>query len=352
MTKAAASYSLEQLNKHLSARLDETEILLAEGGLRAEDVVVERIADLATADKNCLSFLSKAQYLPFLETTKAGIVIVSLDVEVPSHLSVIRVDNPYLAYAMVSGLFTNLIRGAQGVHPSAVVDPSAQIDSSAIISANCVIGPYVKIGADTELQPGVCVGACTEIGAGCLIYANASIYHGVTIGDRVVIHSCTTIGSDGFGFSPSKNGWVKIHQLGGVRIGHDVEIGSGTSIDRGAIDDTVICDGVIIDNQVHIAHNVHVGERTAIAGCVGIAGSTHIGADCTMGGFVAINGHLEIADNVHFNGGTVVTKSVSEAGVYSSGTIMQDAKSWRKNAIRCSQMDTWVDRIKKLEKAK
>lgn len=315
------------------------------------DIVVEGIGNLESASSRDLSFLSKPQYLPFLESTQAGIILVQKEIEVPQHLTVIRVDNPYLAYAQLSGLFSDRICADVGVHPSATVDPTAQIDPGAIISANCVIGPHVVIGKGSELQPGVVIGACSNIGSDCLIYANAVIYHGVSLGDRVIIHSGSAIGSDGFGYAPSVQGWVKIHQLGGVTIGNDVEIGSCTAIDRGAIEDTVIEDGVIIDNQVHIAHNVHIGKRTAIAGCVGIAGSTTIGAGCTMGGFVAINGHLTIVDDVHFNGGTVVTKSVTEAGAYSSGTIMQDVKSWRKNAVRCSQMGTWIDRIKKLEKA-
>jgi len=136
-----------------------------------------------------------------------------------------------------------------------------------------------------------------------------------------------------------------------VVIGSDVEIGASTTIDRGAIDDTVISDGVIIDNQVHIAHNCIIGRETAIAGCVGIAGSTEIGANCTLGGLVGVNGHLKIGDNVHFNGSTVVTRSISEPGVYSSGTVVQEVHTWRRNAVRFGQLDQWVERIKKLEKA-
>src|SRR5690606_1104300 len=143
---------------------------------------------------------------------------------------------------------------------------------------------------------------------------------------------------------------IKIHQLGGVRIGDDVEIGSSTTIDRGALMDTVIESGVIIDNQVHLAHNVLIGSGTAIAGCVGVAGSTVIGKNCTFGGAVAVSGHLMIADNTHFNGGTIVTKSNTEAGSYASAAPQQEVKKWRRNSIRYTQLDEWVDRVKALEK--
>lgn len=335
----ARSYSLKWLAEHLQCqwRGDSQKSICG-------------IGNLVTATPEQLSFVSKKRFLPYLNDTKAGIVIVKAGENVPEHLNALFVDDPYRAYAQLSVLFERRVKQTEGVHPSAVVHETAKVDPTAAVGPNCVVEAYAEIGAATELLPGVVIGACAKVGEGCLLYANVAIYHGVIVGDRVTIHSNTTIGSDGFGFAPSDEGWRKIHQLGAVVIGNGVEIGACTAIDRGAIDDTVIGAGVIIDNQVHIAHNVRIGERTAIAGCVGIAGSTVIGADCTLGGFVAVNGHLHICDGAHFNGGTVVTKSVTRPGVYSSGTIMQDAKTWRKNAVRLSQLDEWVERVKKLEK--
>lgn len=311
---------------------------------------VQSIANLASAGRNDLSFLSKKQYQHFLTTTEAGIVIVQMGTQLERPLNALFVDDVYAAYAQLSGLFS-LRPTDRGVHPSATVDATAKIAPSANIGPNCVVGPNCVIGEHTELLAGVVIGANSSVGSDCLLHPNVVLYHGVTLGDRVIVHSSTVIGSDGFGFAPSKTGWIKIHQLGGVVIGSDVEIGACTSIDRGAIDDTVIEDGVIIDNQVHIAHNVKIGKSTAIAGCVGIAGSTTIGSRCTFGGFVAISGHLTIADDVHCNGSTVVTKSLNEAGHYSSGTTVQDVKTWRRNAVRFGQLDEWVTRIKKLEEA-
>jgi UDP-3-O-[3-hydroxymyristoyl] glucosamine N-acyltransferase len=334
------SYTLQQLAEYLQAPY-----------LGDADAAVNAIANLATATSSELSFLSKKQFAHFLESTQAGIVIVQKDIRPQRAMNAILVADPYLAYAQISGLFSERIAGKPGIHPQATVHETAVIAESAMIGANCVVGAYTVIRDSTELLPGVVIGDHCTIGKQCLLHANVVLYYGVTLGDSVIIHSSTVIGSDGFGFAPTSAGWQKIHQLGGVVIGNNVEIGSCTSIDRGAIDDTIIEDGVIIDNQVHIAHNVRIGKGTAIAGCVGIAGSTTIGAHCTMGGFVAINGHLQIADNVHFNGGTVVTKSISEPGHYSSGTLVQEVKTWRRNAVRFGQLDEWVDKIKKIERA-
>ena len=148
------------------------------------------------------------------------------------------------------------------------------------------------------------------------------IYHDVQVGSDCVIHSQAVLGADGFGFAQGPGGWEKIVQSGGVRMGDRVEIGACTTVDRGALEHTVIEDGVIIDNQVQIAHNCRIGKNTAIAGCAGLAGSTIIGANCTLAGGVGVVGHVEICDNVHVTGMTMVTRSITEPGSYSSGTPM------------------------------
>lgn len=173
---------------------------------------------------------------------------------------------------------------------------------------------------------------------------------GVNIGHSCIFHSASVIGADGFGFAPSANGWQKIHQLGSVEIGDNVEIGAGTTIDRGAIDNTIIASGVKIDNQVQIAHNVEIGENTAIASSAAIAGSTVIGKRCTIAGAVGIVGHLQIADDVHITAMTMVTKSILHSGSYSSGVPMNETRIWRKNAARFNQLDAMARQLKHIKK--
>lgn len=336
--RVTQSFCLEELAKYL------------ESPWRGDPACcVSAIADLRHATASDLSFVAKTQYQQFIQSTKAGIVVVKQDLTVPDDLNIIRVDNPYLAYARLTRLFDQRPPVPGGVHPSAIIADTAQVAPSACIGPHCVVSSGAVIGENTQLQAGVFVGEDACIGQDGFIYANVSIYHGVNVGDRAIIHSGAVLGADGFGFAPAQPGWVKIHQLGGVNVGNDVEIGASTTIDRGALDDTEIADGVILDNQVHIAHNVKIGAHTALAGCVGVAGSATIGARCTIGGFVAINGHITLVDDVHINGGSIVAKSILEPGRYASGTLTQEAQVWRRNAVRLSQLDEWVGRIKKLE---
>lgn len=160
------------------------------------------------------------------------------------------------------------------------------------------------------------------------------------------------IGSDGFGYAPSANGWVKIHHLGIVQVGDEVEIGAGCTLDRGALDDTIIGDGVKLDNQVMIAHGCQIGARTAMAACVALAGSTRIGADVTVGGMTGFTGHLEVCDKVHIGANALVTHSIQTPGHYAGGAggVMPVAQ-WRRNAVRFRQLDALAMRLAQLEKA-
>ena len=310
---------------------------------------LDGLASLESATASQLSFLSDKKYKSALAETCAGAVIVAQFVESENLKNQLIVKNPYVAYAKVSALFATKPPASLAIHPTAVVSKHARLGIDVSVGANCVIEDDVVLEDGCEVLAGTFIGARSVVGAASLLYPNVTIYHDIKIGRSCIIHGGTVVGSDGFGFAPTDDGWLKIQQLGGVTIGNNVEIGSNTAIDRGALTDTIIEDGVIIDNQVHLAHNVKIGARTAIAGRCAIAGSTTIGARCTMGGCVAINGHIEIVDDVHLNGATVVTKSIKEPGVYSSGTLMQDVKQWRKTAVRVSQLEEWVARIKKLE---
>ena len=314
------------------------------------DEMINGIAHLQSATASDLSFIYQESYLKYLPETKSGAVILSREFAGHFDGNKLIVDNPYLAYAKVSTLFESLSSLAVGAHPTAVIAATANINPGASIGANCVVGEHVHIDAGVKLFPGVVIGDRASIGENTILHPNVVIYHDVSIGKRGIIHSGTVIGSDGFGFAPSPEGWKKIHQLGSVVIGNDVEIGSNTSIDRGALLDTIIGDNVIIDNLVHIAHNVKIGKGTALAGCVGIAGSATIGEGCTVAGAVAINGHISIADKSHFHGGTIVTKGNSEPGAFASAPPMQPVKQWRRNSVRYTQLDDMASRIKQLEK--
>jgi UDP-3-O-[3-hydroxymyristoyl] glucosamine N-acyltransferase len=343
MSDASGQYTLKYLADFLGAELV---------GAVDPSVKITGLASLQSAGAGQLSFISRASFHKYLDVTSATAVIVNKSVDGrASKVPLLRVDNPYLAYARVSSLFDRGQNAASGIHPSAVVHQGATVAASSVIGPNVVVEAGATIGAATVIGAGTVIGANSTIGQNCLIHRNVTVYHDVVLGDRVVVHSGTVIGSDGFGFAPKpEGGWQKIHQLGSVSIGSDVEIGANTTIDRGAIEDTVIEDGVIIDNQVQIAHNVHIGKYTAIAACTGIAGSTVIGAHCTIAGAVGIVGHLTIADHVHITAMTLVTGSIDKPGSYSGGTGAATTAEWRRNAVRFNQLDEMAKRLKDLEK--
>lgn len=313
-------------------------------------VPVRALGTLKDAGPDQLTFLANAKFRSYLERSTAAAVICKPD-EVPfSPVPALAVIDPYKAFALISRFFDPAPVGAVGVHPSAVVAHTAQISASASIGPNAVVEDGAEIGDGVTLMAGAFVGVGSRIGAGTRLWPNVTVYHGVTIGERCNIHANTVIGSDGFGFAPSRDGWTKVAQVGGVTIGSDVELGSCCSVDRGAIEDTVIADGVIIDNQVHIAHNVRIGRHSAIAGQVGIAGSVIIGENCIFAGKVGIAGHLDICDGVQVMGMTMVTSSIKKPGVYASGLPQDDHAAWRKNAVRFRQLNELFRRVKMLEK--
>ena len=327
--------------------------LAREIGARVEGDEARSISGLATLKKareGELGFLANPKYIDELKNTRASAVIISPEMKKHCPVDSLLMTDPYVGYAKASRLFERKQVSETGfIHPSAVIAQTVKVHASVCIGANAVVEDRVELSEGVIIGPGCVIGAETKIAEFSVLYANVSLYHEIQVGARCIIHSGVVIGADGFGFANDQGKWEKIAQLGSVRIGNDVDIGAGTTIDRGALDDTVIGDGVILDNQVQVAHNVVIGNQTAIAGCTAIAGSTVIGKCCTIAGAVGIVGHIVIADNVHITAMTLVTKSISNPGAYSSGTGMDDFESWRKNAARFRKLDTLARRVKKLE---
>ena len=312
--------------------------------------VIQGIATLQDATSEQLSFLANAHYRKQLEHTQAGAMLLSnADAEAYSGHCLV-VEDPYLAYAKLSHYFDRTPQQPAGIHPSAVVADSAQVSATASIGPGAVIAEHAVIADDVSIGAQCFVGARSTVGKGGRLMPRVTLYHDVTIGQRVVIQSGAIIGGEGFGFANHQGTWHKIAQVGGVSIGDDVEIGANTTIDRGALSDTVIGNGAKLDNQIQIAHNVQIGENTAIAACVGISGSAKIGRNCMLAGGVGLVGHIEICDDVFITGMTMVTHSITEPGAYSSGTAMQPAADWKKNAVRFRQLDSLAKRVRELEK--
>jgi UDP-3-O-[3-hydroxymyristoyl] glucosamine N-acyltransferase len=337
------SISLQELATHIGAELNLK-------GTDTPETLINSLASLAGAGNGQISFLSNSKYRSQLADTAAQAVILQPDDLPHCKRSALVMQNPYVGFAIAAQFLDTTPPAAHDISSHAHIADDVELGHNVKIGANTVIEAGVKLGDNVEIGPGCFIGQGAEIGANCKLWANVTVYHRVVMGEDCLIQASTVLGSDGFGYANDKGKWIKIPQLGSVIIGDRVEIGASTTIDRGALDNTVIGDGVIIDNQCQIAHNVVIGENTAMAACSVIAGSSVLGSNCSIAGLVGINGHIEICDNVHFTGMSMVTKSISEPGVYSSGMPAIANREWRKNAITLRNISTLNQRVKTLEK--
>ncbi len=294
---------------------------------------VHRVATLAQAEEGALSFLANSRYRRHLPRTRATAVLLAPADAADCPTSALVTDNPYLVYARVAELLYPETPISAGVHPSAVVSPEARVAPSATVGPQVVIEAGADIGERVSIGPGCSIGAA-RIGADSRLGPRVSVYGAVTLGERCIVHAGAVLGADGFGFAADEGSWVKVPQVGGVRIGNDVEIGANTTIDCGAIEDTVVEDGVKLDNQIQVGHNALIGAHTVIAACTGISGSTTIGRRCLIGGMVGFAGHLNIADDVTVTGCSLVSASIREAGSYSSGMPSVATRDWRRMVAR------------------
>jgi UDP-3-O-[3-hydroxymyristoyl] glucosamine N-acyltransferase len=314
---------------------------------------VLRLASLESAGPDCIAFLTGKRHARAARESRAGAIILSptLDADAPQGAARLVVADPYVAYAHLSRWF-ELLLAAPGDAPA--IHPGASVDSRATLGAGVSIGPGARIDAGAHIGdgcrigPGVAVGEGASIGPHSRLHPNVVVYAGVRIGARAILHAGSVIGADGFGFAPSREGFVKIAQLGSVVIGDDVEIGANSTIDRGALDDTEIGDGCKIDNLVQVGHNVRIGANTVIAGCAGIAGSAVIGRGCMIGGGVGVSGHIEICDGAVIGGFSLVERSVTEPGFYTGAWPLQVHAQWERTAATLKQLPQLRQRLRAL----
>jgi len=312
---------------------------------------VRGCASVATAKAENLVFADSPKQMEAVAKCAAQCVVLAPGIEMTGK-TVLRAKNPRLTFARAIAWMTPHEIIATGIHPTAVVAHSAKLGDGVSLGAYAVIEAGVEIGAGSEIGAHSFVGSGARMGAGCRIYPRVTIAGCVKLGERVVLHSGAVIGSDGFGFVPTENGFEKFPQIGSVEIADDVEIGANTTIDRGALDATRIGRGVKIDNLVQIGHNCEIGEHTVISAQAGLAGSSYIGRNVMLGGQVGIAGHGRIED-----GAQLAPKSGVAAGkVIHAGTIMFGAparpldKAKEINAVM-GRLPELAKRVRRLEEA-
>jgi UDP-3-O-[3-hydroxymyristoyl] glucosamine N-acyltransferase len=305
---------------------------------------IDNIAPLDAAVAADISFIDNARYLDAFAATHAGACFVGprFEAAAPKGPVVLVTPQPYPAFVAVArALFPEALRpsslfGVEGRSKDARVHPSAHIEAGVTIDPFAVIGPDAEIGAGTVIASGAVIGPGVCIGRNCAIGANTTIVRAL-IGDRVIIHSGTRIGQDGFGYLPSPKGHQKIPQTRRVIIQDDVEIGANSAIDRGSTRDTVIGEGSKIDNLVQIAHNISIGRHCVLVAQTGIAGSVDVGDYVMMGGQVGVSDHLTIGAGAMLAARSGVITDVP-AGARYNGWPAQPAREWLRGV-------TWLRRM-------
>lgn len=307
------------------------------------------VADLKNAQAHHLSFLANSKYEPQARLTAAGVVIVAKKGPSDYSFTQIRVDNPSVAFTKIVDLFAPAaITFTPGVHPSATVSTGAKLGEGVSIQPGAVIEDGVLIGARTVIGANAYIGHETVIGDDCHIYPSVSLRERTRIGNRVIIHCGTVIGSDGFGYDFKDGRHQKIPQIGYVQIDDDVEIGSNTSIDRGRFDRTWIQTGSKIDNLVMLAHNVVVGKHCIVVSQVGISGSTTLGDYVVLAGQAGLAGHLHIGTKAVVTAQAGLNKDVP-AGAVVAGHHARPLRESLKIEALTQRLPELLERIKQLE---
>lgn len=314
------------------------------------DIEVRSVATLGNAGEGAISFLANPAYRSQLEHTGATAVILTAASADACPVNALVTDDAYVVFARVATLLYPRPSYEPGIHATAVIHEDASVDPSAHVGPLVVVEAGARVGARVYLGAGCVVGARCDIGDDSHFSANVTLIKDVRIGKRAIVHGGVVIGADGFGHKMTDEGWLKVPQVGGVQIGDDVEIGASTTIDCGAIDDTVIEDGVKLDNQIQIAHNCHIGAHTVIASGTGVSGSTKIGSRCIIAGMVGFVGHISVCDNAVVTGAAVVTKDITEPGVYTSAFAVEPDRIWKRQVARFRRLGKWEQRLRALER--
>jgi UDP-3-O-[3-hydroxymyristoyl] glucosamine N-acyltransferase len=317
------------------------------------EIEVHTLSRIEEGEAGSLTFLANPKYTPFIYQTKASVVIVSEAFSPEQTLSctLIRVKDPYSAFATLLEQYNHLRQQKKGISSLAFIHPEASVSEEAYVGEFAYVGAGAKVEEGARIYPQVYLGENVRIGAESTLFPGVRVYADCNIGVHCTIHAGAVIGADGFGFAPQDDQqYRKVAQIGNVVIEDYVEIGANTTIDRATLGSTFIRKGVKLDNLIQVAHNVDIGENTVIAAQTGIAGSTRIGKNCMFAGQVGIIGHIEIADGVKIAAQSGISSSIRKADAIVMGSPAYDHGLYRKSYIYFRKLPELVQRIDELEK--
>lgn len=314
------------------------------------EIELTGFAKIEEAGKGDISFITNPKYARYASVTKASALLVGEDFNIGEDISatLIKVKDPYTTLAMLMKEFCQVEEGPGGIEEPVFISEGVDIPENAYIGAFSYIGKGVKIGENVKIYPNCYIGANCEIGDNTIIYPHVTIYHGCIVGKRSILQAGCVIGSDGFGFAPTKEKYEKIPQLGNVVIEDDVEIGANTTIDRATMGSTVIARGTKLDNLIQVAHNVRIGEHNVFAAQTGIAGSTRIGDWNRIGGQVGFAGHINFGSNCEVGAQSGIHKGLGD-GVRVIGYPAVGISDFAKLQVYLKKLPELYEDIKKIK---
>lgn len=311
---------------------------------------ISGVASLSCATSTDLAYFDNTMMLQLLEKTQAGAVLLATGHAKYCPVNSIVVTNPLLSMTIAAEMLPQEIERQEGIHPTARIASSAILGKRIAIGANTVIGDSVIIGDGVSIAANCVIEEGVSIGPHTVIHSGVSVHRGSKMGAYVLVESGVVLGAIPFNSLKAQGRWHSGIAVGGVVIADYVRLGANTVVTRGSLGDTYIDEGVHIDSLVQIAHDVVIGKNTAIAGCAAIGAYTRIGSHCIIGGASCIAAHTHLVDDIVITGMSTVTKSLSKAGIYSSGTVVSKHDQWRRNAARFRRLDDYIIRLTKLEK--
>jgi UDP-3-O-[3-hydroxymyristoyl] glucosamine N-acyltransferase len=313
------------------------------------DIEVTGVNGIEEAGPAEITFVANPRYGGLARKTRAAAVLV--EPEFPDiAAATLRIKNPYHAFSLALGMFYQPPAYREGIHPTAVIDPTAEVGAGAHIGAYAVIGPRVRIGIRATLLSHVVLYPDVRIGDDFFAHAHAVVRESCVLGDHVTLENGAVVGADGFGFSKNERGeWVKIPQSGPVRIGNRVDVQANACVDRATVGATEIGDGSKIDNLVQVGHGSKVGKDTLLCAQTGLAGSSIVGNNVILAGQTGVAGHCTVGDGVILTAQSAVSHDVPPGKVI-SGSPGFDNRTWLRAAAIFQRLPDLLKRLDRVEK--
>ncbi|AFZ42357.1 UDP-3-O-(3-hydroxymyristoyl) glucosamine N-acyltransferase [Halothece sp. PCC 7418] len=302
------------------------------------DPEIKGMSAIEDATANTLSYIEGGQFADYIDHTPASALILPEDETLQAQADARGIPwlaNPYprLLFARAIDLFYKPFHPSPDIHPTAVIDPSVVIQENVYIGPHVVIYPNVTIGSGVCIYGNVVIYPEVVIRDRAVLHANCTIHERTDIGKDCMIHSSAVIGSEGFGFVPTSQGWYKMQQSGCVVLEEEVEVGANSTIDRPAVGETRVGRYTKLDNGVHIGHGCTIGENCAFAGHVALAGGVKVGNYVLLGGQTGVTNQVVIGDRARATAQSGITRDVKPGEVVSGSPAVANQIYLRSSAI-------------------